>query len=262
MTLLAALFGALICFAFITTPVGRDVIGCQALAALNQFFFLSTLTWSNSMAISIYRSLHSLRLASSSKRTFILYNLYSFGLPFVLTLLAFILSKVKSIDFKSKIYDFEVICFLFEKIVIYSLFLVPVYILIISNIIIGVAVMVKVARSGKVGATKDRNRLKKSIICCLKVSFCLGLGWVLLFVALIHPSIWQVMQVFVELQGVFIVAANIVGLGCIRTVKSWTETYTSTTSHSVSSNHTQLTAVHLPTFAVPNNTPNLTTTNC
>ena len=222
MSLLLSLFGALICFAFVTTPTGRDILGCEILAGFTQFFFLSSLTWSNAMAISIAKSIYSLKLTRASNTSFILYSVYSFGVPLVCVLTTYILSVLEIEAFKRKVYETEVVCFLGDIIIIYSLFLAPVYLLIILNCFIGVIVMVKVSKSGKIGASQDKNRTKKNVISCFKISTCLGLGWVLLFAATIVPELWPIMQVFVELQGFFIVIANVVGWNCLNAVKTLT----------------------------------------
>ena len=219
-SLLISLFGALICFAFVTTPSGRDMVGCKVLAALTQFFFLSSLTWSNSMAISIVRKVHTLQRSSKSNTPFILYSLYSFGLPFICTVVTFILSKLQIQAFTENVYEVEVICFLGETIIIYSLFLAPAYILIITNFIIGITLMVKVSRSGRIGASQDKNRLKKNIITCFKVSACLGFSWAWLFVTTFYEDLFPVMQVFIELQGLLIVVANLLSWKCLNSVKS------------------------------------------
>lgn len=217
---LFALFGALICFAFVTTPAGTDTVGCMVLAAFTQFFFLSSLTWSNSIAISIVRSLCSLRITSQSKSTLIIYSLYSFGLPLVCTLLTLTLSQLSAYEFYNEVYETKVICFLGDETVLYALFLGPIYALVVANIVITIIVMVKIAGSGRVGATHDRNRTKKHALSCFKVSLCLGSGWVLLFLATMYDGLWPVMQVFVELQGFLVVVANSISWSCVTALQS------------------------------------------
>ena len=219
--LLSSLFGALLCFAFLFVPAGQDIAGCKAVAALVQFFFLATLTWSNSMAISIIRKLYTLEMTSDSKKQFIFYSLYSFGFPFACTIITFILSTFHISTFEDEVYQTESNCFLAEKIVISVLFLVPAYLLIISNFIIGIVVMVRVARSGRIGASQDKNKLKKNAITCFKVSACLGIGWILLLITIYDSSFNTVMQIFIELQGLLIVISNIIGWNCLTTVRSW-----------------------------------------
>ena len=235
--LLASLLGALVCFVTITVPAGGDAAGCVLLAAMTQYFFLCSLTWSNAIAISITRSLYVVRLLSQrSPKHIILYVVYAFGVPLVLTITTFGLSRVPYIPgFKSPVYRMEGICFLDELIIFYALFLVPVYILVITNIIIGIIAMFRVSKSGKIGLSQDRDRLTKTIITCFKLSVCLGLGWFLLLIATFYSSLWVVVQVFVELQGLFIVTVNFISWKCFRTVRDYSSRYVGTTTNTVSS---------------------------
>ena len=80
--------------------------------------------------------------------------------------------------------------------------------------------MVKVSKSGNVGESPNRCRVKKNILTCLKVSIFLGLGWVLVFPALYFKEVWPIMQVVIELQGFFIVIAQHISWKCVQTVRS------------------------------------------
>ncbi|XP_067949030.1 probable G-protein coupled receptor Mth-like 1 [Watersipora subatra] len=220
--LLSCLFAALSCFAFITTPAGKDLIGCRVLAALTQFFFLASLTWSNSMAISLVKATYSMSLYKISQSAIVIYTLYSFGIPFLCTLITFLLSVIDVKSFTEGVYETKSICFLREAVVVYSLFLVPAYIIIVANIIAALIVMTRVLRSKQVGFSRDVNRTKKQLITCFKISIFLGVGWILIFIATFVHELWQAMQVFVELQGVFITAFNILDLKCINSIKKRT----------------------------------------
>ncbi|XP_067948847.1 uncharacterized protein [Watersipora subatra] len=234
--LLVSLFGALICFAFITTPQVTDLIGCQLLAALTQFFFLSSLTWSNSMAISIVRTLHTFLLHRQSRLEFLCYIIYSFGLPLACTSITYLLSTADIHTFTKGVYETEVLCFIGEIIVLYALFLAPVYILLLLNFVLGATAIVKVSKSGNVGSSQDKNRMKKQIISGFKLTVSLGLGWVLLFFVTLFDTLqpqnssvlWKTMQVFVELQGVLIVISNLIGWKCLQSIPKRVKPHMST----------------------------------
>ncbi|XP_067949541.1 uncharacterized protein [Watersipora subatra] len=236
MVLLGSLFGALICFAFITTPPANDLIGCQLLAALTQFFFLSSLTWSSSMAISIVRTLHTFLLHRQSRLEFLCYTIYSFGLPLACTSITYILSTADIQTFTKRVYETEVLCFIGETIVLYALFLAPVYLLLLLNFVLGAIAIVKVSKSGNVGSSRDKNRVKKQIISSFKLSVSLGLGWVLLFFVTLYDKLqsrnssvlWKTMQAFVELQGVLIVLSTLIGWKCLQSAAKRLKPRTST----------------------------------
>ncbi|XP_067948532.1 uncharacterized protein [Watersipora subatra] len=217
--LLISLFGALLCFSFIKTPAATDPFSCRVVAALNQFFFLASHTWSNSIAISVLKSIRTVSLHKQSKSQLPLYALYSFGFPFICVLTTYFLSISGIRTFTESVYETEALCFLGEAVIMYCLFLVPIYILIICNFAIGFVIMVKVRKSGNVRSSQNSNRSKRNMITCIKVSCSLGLGWILLFIADFHDGLWIIMQAFIELQGVLIVACNLVGWNCLNNLK-------------------------------------------
>jgi len=223
-SLLTCLFGALLCFALINLPIEKNEAGCEAIAAITQFFFLASLTWSNSMAISIVRSLYSLRLVSRSYRPFVLYSVYALGLPLVCTMITYILSA-SQLSISQDIYSDAGVCFLGDVTTQLVLYLVPIYILIVTNCIIGIVVMVKIFTTSTAALKQDKVRLKKNIITCFKVSICLGLGWILLFAATASDDdlVWLMMQIFVESQGVLIAGANLISWNCVTFIKTWSK---------------------------------------
>lgn len=220
--LLITLFGGLLCFALVAVAAGKDTVGCQVLAAITQFFFLSSITWSNAIAISIVRSVSTMRLTTSkSNKSMILYSIYAIGFPIVCVFITYALSTLEIPSFSNSVYSYKPVCFLYERTTIFALFLVPIYLLIGVNVILGITAITIVAKSGSIGITRDKNKIKKNIITGFKISCCLGLGWVLLFAATFYQPIFYVFQVFVEVQGLFVVLANAIGWTCISNVKQW-----------------------------------------
>lgn len=244
LSLLFTLFGSLLCYSLATIPAGKNNIGCQLLAAMYQFLFLSSMFWVNTLAISIIRTLFSLKsVSSASKRIYIFYSVYAFGVPLIITLITYVLSQEQeNIDsFTRPVYREKFICFLQESIVIYALFLAPVYLLIAVNVVLCIACMVIVNRSAVMGSN-DKARAKKNAVTCIKLCISLGLGWSLLFVYLVVPGIWPVMQVFVELQGLLIVLSYIITWKCVCGIRtSVSEHYSSKEAQSKA---TELTSIH------------------
>jgi len=222
--LLLLLFMAILCFILITVPVGRNRIGCEALAALVQYFFLASCLWGNAWAFKITKTLYSLSLDHVRLSSLKFYALYAMGCPLVFVLVGVVLSKFKITAFTHPVYREELICFLHEKITLYVTFLIPMYASIIVNVTLAIISIVRVVRSGDSIAV-GKNRKRKNVITVIKLSLCLGVGWVFLFIATATGDAgWYLyMQIFVELQGVLVVLANLLGWNCLTSVKSWTQ---------------------------------------
>lgn len=227
--ILVCVFGALLSYAVADVPAGRDLIGCQALAAAQQFLFLSTFFWSNALGINITYTIFSFKAVSvSKKRRFCWSFVYAVSAPALLTLITYILSlQEDGIEhFKSPVYREGFFCFIEESIVLYSLFLGPVYVVIMANFCMCTACIVRIKRG--LGVTSnDKDRWKKNIVTCVKLSICLGVGWVLFFFVTIftdNRSLFMCMQIFIEIQGILVVMANVVTWSCIIKVKSYSQT--------------------------------------
>lgn len=214
LTLLFPLFGALLCYLLVFI-MDTEGINCIILASCTQFLFLSTLTWTNAMAINITRVVYSSYLIDKSKRLFKFYALYAFGLPLLLVIVTVTLSVADL--FERPVYQRRGVCFISEPTVIYSLFLGPIYLCITSNIILCVISIIRISRS-KITTSNDVDRVKRNIVACIKLSICLGAGWIILFLAYWWDPLWQVVQLFVELQGVLIVVGNIINWKCCQAI--------------------------------------------
>jgi len=222
--LLLSLFMAILCFILITVPAGRDRIGCQALAALVQYFFLASSMWSNAMAFNITKTLYAMSLSASRRSKLKFYVPYAMGCPLACVLVAVTLSRYEIKAFNHPVYREVLFCFLHEKITLYATFLIPIYAAIAVNVILGVIAIARVAQSGG-STTFDKHRRRKNLITGIKLSLCLGLGWVFLFIATAtgKDGWYLYMQIFVELQGVLVVLANLLSWNCIISAKTWTE---------------------------------------
>ena len=222
--LLVSLFMAILCFMLITVPVGRDRIGCKALAGLIQYFFLASSLWGNAMAFSIIKTLFSMSLDHAQPSKLKFYTLYAMGCPLICIIVAVALSKFEIKAFTHPVYRQDFICFLHERITLYATFLIPLYASIAVNVIIATIAIIRVVQSGG-SATIDKSRRQRNLITAIKLSVCLGVGWVFLFIAAATGDAgWYLyMQIFVELQGVLVVLANLLHWSCLTAVKSWTE---------------------------------------
>jgi len=225
--LLLSLFMAILCFILITVPAGRDRIRCQALAALVQYFFLASSMWSNAMAFNIRKTLYAMSLSASRRSKLKFYVPYAMGCPLVCVLVAVTLSRCEIKAFDHPVHREVFVCFLHEKITLYATFLI--YAAIAVYVILGVIAIARGAQSGGL-TTFDKHRRQKNVITGIKLSLCLGLGWAFLFIAKITEDIdwYTYMQIFVELQGVLVVLANLLSWNCIISAKTWTTSFFST----------------------------------
>jgi len=178
------------------------------------------------MAFNITRTLYSLSLSASRLSKLKFYIPYAMGCPLVCVLVAATLSRYEIEAFKHPVYGEVSLCFLHERITLYATFLVPIYTAIAVNVILAVASIVRVTHNDS-PATFDKHHSGKNLITGIKLSLCLGLGWVFLFIATATgDNNWYIcMQIFVELQGVLVVLANLLSWKCINGLKSWTESH-------------------------------------
>jgi len=223
--LLASLFMGILCFNLVHLPAGTDKIGCEAVAALVQYFFLASTMWSNCLAFSITRSLYTMSLGSQSLSKLKFYALYALGIPLICVLVTTVLSRFNIDVFKQPIYRLQFICLLQEEIIMYGLFLIPYYISVGANLALSTATMVKVVQSGRSNLAYDRNRKQKNLITGIKLALCLGLAWLFSIVAMTTKDFgWLMyMHIFVELQGIFVVFSHFLSWNCIRTGSIWTQ---------------------------------------
>lgn len=208
--LLSNLFCVFPIFAYtilIPTEVESEV--CETIAVLLQFLFLGVMAWMNAYAFNTTKMIYSKRVLPNSIKCFKFYALYGFGTPLLCSLITVLMSKLNIDDFQ--VFKYYPTCFLQDQTVSLCLFFVPIYIFIISNFAMFVMSVVKVAAAADIQSS-DKSRNKKKLITIFKLTVCLGAGWVLLFLAYLdlHPALWRVFQVFIELQGVLVVTANMI----------------------------------------------------
>ena len=217
-SLLITLGLSLVVFFLSVIMAGEDRTACWVIAAVNQFLFLATFTWTNSLAIDVTYTIFSFVSNSMSKARFVAYFFYSFGFPLLLTLITFLLHEVQEdLELSRTVYRENYLCFLNDGTIIYWLFLAPICVLVFVNIVLCIVCMVRVTRKLEI-ASNDRDRAKKNAITCIKLSVCLGLGWILLYVSLVVEEFWPVVLKFIELQGVLVVTANIIGWDCVKKI--------------------------------------------
>lgn len=262
-SLLTTLFASLVCYCFATVSAGKGLIGCQVVAAMYQFFFLSTMCWTNALAITVTHTIYSFTTSRGSRKGYIGYTLYALGLPLFITLVTYGLAVEEdnpNLNLQSTVYRDNNFCFLRNSIVLYALFLGPIYLIIIVNFILCVACMIRVSHSYKIGSN-DKDRKKKNIITCIKLSTCLGLGWSLLFFTQAFPKLRPALGVFVEVQGLLIVSAEFLRWKCVSRIQSRLTTINTDSTSRGSTQHSTQRVFKITRVATPSSQQELGTLN-
>lgn len=203
LTLLCCLFGALFCFAFVGFKFPLNTNDCEVFGSFIQFLFFSTISWSNCIAICIYRGLTHPRALSKSIQIYIRYCFYAFSLPLASVFSTLLFSNSNMLSSQHKVLKGS--CFIADPKARYAMFLGPSYLLAASNIVIAAIVLYKVDNDNILRPAKDIKTLKHYAQLCIKVTLCFGIGWALLNIATIHVKIWMVFQLFLEAKGVLAV---------------------------------------------------------
>jgi len=228
--LLICIFGATLLFA-LSPLMTANLIGCKVIAGLIQFFYISTVTWSNVIGINIYRMVITVTAADrSDKKSLLLYGVYAFGIPLGLTVAAGIVDALNASSLP--IYRTSGLCFLNSGNIPYllGLFLVPIYAGSLIGIICGSLSMGQVMKSPII-SSNDEHRSKRNALTCIKMALVLGFTWVLFPFLLIEPTnspaaigYSRFVMVILDLQGLFVVIATVVTWSCLRRCQTETST--------------------------------------
>lgn len=217
--------------------LNQMLTSCYILGFLTHYFYLSFFSWSNVMAYDLYRMFSVLSSDKKSKRAvidddlemknirFIKYSMYAWFLPLIICLLLVVkqfISKNSSYGFKS--------CFISEPISLLVFFVIPIAIILLSNIFFLLKSIISIKNvdkmtskflkkdqenesSAAVTTASDRKKLvktnnneKKRLILFLKLFILTGMTWILGLISSFHKNsvIWYIFIVLNSLQGLFI----------------------------------------------------------
>ena len=209
---LTTLMLALICYCLITEAKPWPV-ACKLVAYLVQYLFLSVHSWTNVLAVWMFRGLSTVRLVRrSGKRVFLMYALYAWISPLPFVVLSFVLDTYPV----NKLYPVfsESFCFLSNGWVRVLLFTGPIYAQILLDVGLCIWAAVIITRSGSgLTSTKSKENYRMKIISVVKLLVIFGLQWFLLFFTEINSPhvkhLWTVLNVLVTLQGVLITLSQV-----------------------------------------------------
>ena len=212
---LCTLVAALLCYCFVN-QANPGTTKCTLIASLNQYLMLCTHSWTNSLAIWMYRGITRVRLVHDQRnaKLYVYYALYAWLAPLPFVVLAHIMHHVEP-DGLYPVFSVY-ICFINSGWVRFLLFTGPIYLLVCINVILCIVAIVKVSRSGHGVVTKDKRLVIRKIITISKLTIVFGFHWFLMFFTLWDSDdkqvLWKILGVFISLQGVLVVLSQLVNV--------------------------------------------------
>lgn len=234
---MVALVGALVSFSLINV-IQSETTACHVIAGLSQYFFLAVQTWTNALAIWMFIGLSRIALvAQQGRSTFLKYSLYAWLLPLMFVAAAVVLHYVQYPPL-TPVFSAH-ICFMAGGWVRLALFTGPIYVLVFVNLIMCIATVTVILRSGRDISRSEKQRRLKSMIIIVKLQATYGIHWVLLYLAEIagpqQRALWEILTVFVALQGVLVMSVQTLSLDNCRKFTGTVSTVIRTTSMTLSS---------------------------
>ena len=190
---------------------------CTAMGFCLHFFILSQFTWSSVLATDLCRTFVLMQRVLSSQRdsqsrTFLIYNSYAWGVPFVTCLIAVILDQHSNVNID---YASDRICWLQPGMALLAAFGVPVAVILVYNLLAFMTLCVSIYRASKTGAVacsemtekhKTLSRIQHELKIFLGAFSLLGLNWIPAFLRVIEELewLWYVFMVATILQGILL----------------------------------------------------------
>ncbi|RXG70357.1 putative G-protein coupled receptor Mth-like 4 [Armadillidium vulgare] len=227
-------------FLFLTgTTATENFEFCVFMAVCIHYFWLASFFWMNILSIDVWRTFKAkFSHSSNNRKVFLIYNLYSWGVPFIIVMVSLTLDLAsKNSKYKPNYagIDEAELCWINNKIGLLCFFLLPVAIIITENLILFTITSYKIysqsketkfakVKSQSMKVVKEENlseeekkRLRKQektsknnkirFILYLKLGILQGLTWVFGFLAsYVDSSIcWYIFTILNGLQGAAIV---------------------------------------------------------
>jgi len=202
----------------------ESFISCQIIASCTQYFLIAVHTWTNAVGILMIKGLSSFKLASqSSWKKYAYYAAYAWLTPLIFVIIAYSVDAAKTHNLYPVFSD--QICFIARGWIRLLVFTGPIYLFVVVNITMCIIASVIVARSGNNIAVDDKRRTLKKVITIAKLQVIFGFHWfILLFAEIKGPhqtGLWIALNVFMTLQGVTAVLAQLVTSANIRKGRTW-----------------------------------------
>ena len=187
---------------------------CTAMGFCLHFFILCQFTWSNVLATDLCRTFVLTKRIRPPQRdsTFLIYNLYAWGAPFIVCLIAVILDQRTNVNID---YASDRICWLQPGRALFVAFVVPVAVILVYNFLAFITLTVSIYRTSKAGSMahsemtenqRTMSRIRQQLKIFLGAFSLLGLSWIPAFLAAIDELewLWYVFMIATIVQGIFL----------------------------------------------------------
>ncbi|KAB7499898.1 G-protein coupled receptor Mth [Armadillidium nasatum] len=224
-------------FLFLTGTTATENFGfCVFMAVCIHYFWLASFFWMNILSIDVWRTFRAkYSHNSNSRKAFLIYNLYSWGVPFIIVMASLTLDLAgKNLKYKPDYAGFDEaeLCWINNKYGLLCFFLLPIAIIMTENVILFTITSYLIysqsketrfarikSQSVKIGneqnLSEEENKIKKQVNNNNKIRFALylklgilqGLTWVFGFLASYVDSqvCWKTFTILNGLQGAAIV---------------------------------------------------------
>ncbi|KAF6029766.1 hypothetical protein EB796_011943 [Bugula neritina] len=202
----------------------KSFISCRIIASCTQYFLIAVHTWTNSGGILMIKGISSFKLASqSSWKKYAYYATYAWLTPLIFVIIAYSVDAAKPHTLYPVFSD--QICFIARGWIRLLVFTGPIYLLVVVNIAMCIIASVIVVKSGNKIAVDDKRRTLKKVVTIVKLQVIFGFHWfILLFTEIKGPhqtGLWIALNVFMTLQGVLAVLAQLVTSANITKARTW-----------------------------------------
>lgn len=197
---------------FLAVALVGKVDNCADLGLCVYYFFLTSFFWMNAIAFDIWRSfrvvMRELRISSHRVpwRRFLIYSLYSWSIPGVLTVLVkyFDTNDVLPKDYKPSFDDS--FCWFGQRKALLVFFAVPLIFVMILNAIFFLDVTYVISRATLKTSQSHEANLKKRFFMFMRLALIMGLTWIVGLIAGYADNLvmWYIFILLNTLQGLFI----------------------------------------------------------
>ncbi|GBN83765.1 G-protein coupled receptor Mth2 [Araneus ventricosus] len=198
------------CFLFVAlVNSGRS---CPALGMCIYYFFLTSFFWMNAIAFDVWRSfrvvMKELRISSHRVpwRRLLLYSLYSWTIPAILTILVKIFDSTELLSEEYRPSFGADFCWFGQRRALMVFFAVPLIVVMILNAAFFLDVTFVISRATLKTSRSHEATLKKRFFMFMRLALIMGLTWIVGLVAgyADHEFVWYLFIIFNTLQGLFI----------------------------------------------------------
>lgn len=191
------------------------------------YFFLTSFFWMNAIAFDVWRSfrvvMRELRISSHKVpwRRFLLYSLYSWTIPGILTLLVKVLDSSDLLSEELRPSFGDQYCWFGQRKALLIFFAMPLIIVMILNAVFFLDVSYVISRATLKTSRSHETTLKKRFFMFMKLALIMGLTWIVGLVAGYADNVilWYMFVILNTLQGLFILvvfscSSKVRGLCC------------------------------------------------